>query len=52
MPHIHCKDKGHEKIIDKMFCLDYSAVCVMRKRLSAALKQDRKLSVQVERLKK
>jgi hypothetical protein len=32
--------------------IDYSAVSVMRKRLSALLKKDRNLSVQIDRLKK
>jgi hypothetical protein len=42
----------NQREIGEMLRVDYSAVSVMRKRLSAVLKQDGKLSVQVERLRK
>jgi hypothetical protein len=38
--------------IGELMSVDYSAVSVMRKRLSAHQKEDRKLSVRIERLRK
>jgi DNA-binding MarR family transcriptional regulator len=42
----------NQREIGELMGADYSAVSVMRKRLSALLKKDRNLSVQIERLKK
>jgi transcriptional regulator len=42
----------NQREIGEWMGADYSAVSVMRKRLSALLKKDRNLSVQIERLKK
>ncbi len=42
----------NQREIGESMCVDYSAVSVMRKRLSASQKEDRHLSVRIERLKK
>jgi predicted transcriptional regulator len=42
----------NQREIGKLMGINYSAVSVMRKRLSAVLKKDRNLSIRIERLKK
>ncbi len=42
----------NQRKIGELMGVDYSAVSVMRKRLSALLKEERTLSVRVEKLKK
>jgi len=42
----------NQREIGEWMGVDYSAVTVMRKRLSAAQKEDRNLSVRVEKLKR
>ena len=42
----------NQREIGELMGIDYSAVSVMRKRLSALQKKDRNLSVRIERLKK
>jgi len=42
----------NQREIGELMGVNYSTVSVMRKRLSALLKKDRNLSVQIERLKK
>ncbi len=41
----------NQRKIGELMGVDYSAVSVMRKRLSALLKKERTLSVRVEKLK-
>jgi DNA-binding MarR family transcriptional regulator len=42
----------NQREIGELMGIDYSAVSVMRKRLSASQKEDRRLSTRIERLKK
>jgi len=43
---------GDQREVGKLMGIDYSAVSVMRKRLSGLQKKERNLSADIERLKK
>ena len=43
---------GDQREVGELMGIDYSAVSVMRKRLSRLQKKDRNLSAKIERLKK
>jgi putative transposase len=52
MEMLYCHGGMNQREIGELMGVDYSAVSVMRKRLFASQKEDRYLSVRIERLKK